>query len=74
MQARSLSPVQTDDMLARGVGSKCEFSLAAVNLRMVTSKSQKLLIPVKYLGKDDFVIGVSDLHVHSNLRAEVDNR
>ena len=35
MQARSLSPVQTDDMLARGVGSKCEFSLAAVNLRMV---------------------------------------
>ena len=35
MQARSLSPVQADDMLARGVGSKCEFSLAAVNLRMV---------------------------------------
>ena len=30
MQARSLSPVQTDDMLARGVGSKCEFSFAAV--------------------------------------------
>ena len=32
MQARSLTPVQTDDVLARGVGSKCEFSLAAVNL------------------------------------------
>ena len=30
MQARSLSPVQTDDVLARGVGSKCEFSFAAV--------------------------------------------
>ena len=76
MQARSLSPVQTDDVLARGVGSKCEFSFAAVQCTPNNGylKISKNLVSVKYLEKDDFVIRVSNLHVHSNLRSEVDNR